>query len=81
MRLRSTNPRGRFWAEVCAAWISLGVGVATIANTEWIEMVFGVDPDAGSGSMEWAVALTSLLTTGFLAVAARLEWKRSLAAA
>jgi hypothetical protein len=60
-------------------WIELGLGVAsgllfvlTLATREWIELVFGVDPDNGSGMLEWLiVTLLALLTVGFGALARR----------
>jgi hypothetical protein len=29
--------------------------IATAAWPEWIEMIFGVDPDNGDGSLEWLI--------------------------
>lgn len=49
-----------------AAALSIVLSVLTVAWPDWIERAFGVDPDAGDGSVEW------LLTVVFLAVAVAL---------
>jgi hypothetical protein len=64
-------------------WIQAGLAAATgiltvvtIVSREWIEFVFGVDPDHGSGAMEWAVvAILAVATIGFT-LAARAQWRR-----
>ncbi|KRE52397.1 hypothetical protein ASG92_25450 [Arthrobacter sp. Soil736] len=71
-RLRSV-----FWWELGGAALSAGLLLATLINKEWIETVFGIDPDAGSGVLEWAiVAALSVVTLGLLA-SSRVEWRRS----
>jgi hypothetical protein len=73
-RLRSV-----FWWEVAGAALSAGLLVATLINKEWIETVFGIDPDAGSGLLEWTiVAVLSVATLGLLATS-RVEWRRARA--
>jgi hypothetical protein len=57
------------------------LAVVTIFWHDWIEAVFGVDPDKGSGSAEWLVVLILLVITVALAVGARLEWRRAQLAA
>lgn len=48
----------------------------TLLWPEWIELVFGVEPDAGSGALErWIVVMTIALSMAFL-VMARAEWRR-----
>ena len=62
--------------------LSASVACAVLAATtliwrDWIEVLFRVDPDAGSGSLEWAlVAALAVATTAF-ALAARVEWARA----
>jgi hypothetical protein len=51
--------------------------VVTLVTREWIELIFGVDPDNGSGALELAIALGLLavsIVSGLLAVR---EWRRA----
>ena len=43
---------------------------------DWIEIVFGVDPDQGSGALEWAVVVVLAIGAVTGAALARSEWKR-----
>ena len=70
------HPRTRFWIECALACISGALLVLTVVWADWIELVFGVDPDSGSGQLEWAtVGLTVALTVIF-ATLARVESRR-----
>jgi hypothetical protein len=53
------------------------VAIITLFWNDWIEAVFGVDPDNGNGSAEWLVVLILLFLTVALALGARLEWRRA----
>jgi hypothetical protein len=67
--------RPLFWIEALLALGNAVLLVVTALWKDWIEIVFNVDPDAGSGAVEWAiVAVTIILTVGFLALA-RAEWR------
>jgi hypothetical protein len=68
--------RRRFWIEAALALSSAALFVLTLVTREWIELVFGVDPDHGSGSLEWAIVLCLAVPTVVFAVLARLEWRR-----
>jgi hypothetical protein len=60
-----------FWAEVLLAAAAAVLAVATAIRPDWIEELTGLDPDAGSGSAEWAVTLALALAALALAVGAR----------
>jgi hypothetical protein len=73
-----TNPLGRrFWVEMCMALASAALLVVTVVWRDWIEIVFSVDPDAGSGALEWlVVAVLAAAAIAFSALA-RSEWKKA----
>ncbi len=73
--------RYRFWLESIFGSITGVVAVVTLFSHDWIEAVFGVDPDKGSGSAEWLVVLILLLLTVAFTAGARLEWRRAQLAA
>ena len=43
---------------------------------QWIEIVFGVDPDGGDGSLEWFIVAALALVAVIFAAMARVEWRR-----
>ena len=49
--------RARFWIELFAAILCGVLAILTLIVPQWIEVGFGVDPDAGSGSAEWLVVV------------------------
>lgn len=49
--------RQRFWVEIGLAVFAALLFVLTLITREWVEIIFGVDPDGGSGALEWAFAL------------------------
>jgi hypothetical protein len=70
--------RRRFWWEAALATLTGLLLLLTIVTPQWIEEVFGVDPDGGSGALEWAiVAALAVLTAGF-SLTAWLEWRRTV---
>ncbi|WP_123023342.1 ABC transporter permease [Mycolicibacterium stellerae] len=68
------NARIRFWIEVALAAIAAALAVLTLITREWIELLFGVDPDQGSGALEWAIAIALFVASIVLALVAR--WDR-----
>lgn len=71
------TPRRRFWLEAALSLALLASLCASIVDPEWIEAVFHVDPDGGSGALEWAIPVVlgaALLLTGSLAW---LDWRRA----
>jgi hypothetical protein len=45
----------RFWIELGVAAASGLLCVLTLIQRDWVELIFGVDPDHGSGALEWAI--------------------------
>ncbi len=69
--------RRRYWTEATLAAIFFVVLIITVISHDWIEVVFGIDPDRGNGTAEWAIvaglAAITLLTAGV----ASHEWRRA----
>jgi len=70
------EPRRRFWVEVGLALMSAALFAITLLWHDWIEVVFGVDPDEGNGLAEVLVSASFLAMTLVFAVFSRLEWRR-----
>ena len=47
----------RWRLELALASFFLILAVLTAATPNWIEVIFHVDPDAGNGSLEWALVV------------------------
>lgn len=72
----SMQPKTRLAIETALAVIFAAIFVATMFWPDWIELVFGADPDEGNGQFEWAiVAISGLLAIASI-IAARMEWRR-----
>jgi DMSO/TMAO reductase YedYZ heme-binding membrane subunit len=66
----------RFGIEAAFACASALLFVLTLVWRDWIEVIFGVDPDRGSGTTEWAVVAALLLATLVGTLVARAEFRR-----
>lgn len=71
------SPRHRFWVEAILGVVTGALALTTMVWHDWIELVFGMDPDGGSGAAEWVVVLVLLVLSAVLAAAARQEWRRT----
>ena len=57
--------------------MSTALLVVTLVWPDWIELVFHIDPDEGSGALEWLiVALVATVAIACFALA-RLQWQRA----
>ncbi len=68
--------RWRFWVEAALAGLSGFMFALTLVWRDWIEGIFGADPDAGSGLVEWLVVLVLLVVCLFFSWLARAELRR-----
>ena len=67
--------RFRFWFETGMAILTSILFAVTLVWRDWIEIVFGIEPDGGSGSLEWLILGVSLGVTIGLFLLARYEWR------
>jgi ABC-type thiamin/hydroxymethylpyrimidine transport system permease subunit len=68
--------RRRLRIEVVLAVISAVLCVLTLVFPEWIEELTGLEPDAGSGALEWIIAGAFLVAAVVSAVLARRDYRR-----
>ena len=71
-----TALRRRFWLETVIAIVASILFVITLVQRDWIEVVFGVDPDQGNGTLEWLIVAALLVVTITLFTLAGYEWRR-----
>ena len=69
----------KFWIESWVAAVSGLLCVFTLIRQDWIELIFRVDPDHGSGALEWSVVGGPLALCVVSALLARREWRHSSA--
>lgn len=74
---RRELPR-RFWVELILSVLTLGAALVTALWPDWIELVFKVDPDRGSGLLEWSIVGVLAVTAVVLSMLARAEWRRTI---
>jgi hypothetical protein len=76
-RQRGRRLTWAFWLELPAATISGALFLATLIRPDWIEVLFKVSPDGGSGELEWVLAIAFLAVTVVAGLLARHEWRRA----
>jgi hypothetical protein len=69
-----------FWAESTLASITMSLVVLTAIWHDWIEGIFGFDPDRHNGSFEWELVGVCCVVTIVFATLARREWIRAASA-
>lgn len=67
---------GKFPMLTTAAILSL-LGCLTAWRPDWIETAIGLDPDAGSGSLEWALVFLPAAIAAAGALAAYRKWSHA----
>lgn len=65
-----------FWIELALATASGLLGLLTLVWRDWIEGVFGWDPDHHNGSLEWLLVAVLLLAAVALGTLAHRGWRR-----
>ena len=68
----------RFKIEISLGTLALALFVLTLFWHDWIE-AFGVDPDRGTGALEYGVGVALGLVAVVMPLLARLEWRRAAA--
>lgn len=69
--------RVRFWLELVCGLLGAVLFVLTLITRAWIELIFGVDPDNGSGTLELAIAVGLLSVSIVSSLLAAYELKRA----
>jgi hypothetical protein len=65
-----------FWVRLALAVASAALFVVTVVWHDWIEIVFRVDPDHGSGWLEWAIVTVAFALMLTFLMGVRREWRR-----
>lgn len=72
--------RLRFWLEAGMTTVTCILFVTTLVRRNWIEIIFGVDPDKGNGTLEWLIVGALVVVSITLFMLASYEWHRARAA-
>lgn len=72
----SKPARRRFFVEAALGAGTLMLAIVTLIDAEWIEAIFDVDPDGGSGALEWLIVAVLAVSTVVFGLLARTEWRR-----
>ena len=61
--------------EFTLAIVSVALLVLTLVWSDWIEGVFGLDPDHGDGSFEWVVVGSTAVAAIVFSLLAARSWR------
>jgi len=70
-----------FWVDSALAFISTFLVILTFVWRDWIEVIFGFDPDHQSGSFEWTIVTICCLVAVLFSAQAGREWRKARLAA
>ncbi len=70
-----------FWLQAALTLASGSLLMLTVLWKDWIEALFGVDPDQYSGWVEWLIVAILLVLTATFGLLAHSEWRRRAATA
>jgi hypothetical protein len=66
-----------FWIEMGVALASMVLLIVTLLWNDWIELVFRIDPDNASGTVEWLIVAVSFSVAVAFFDLARNEWRKA----
>jgi len=66
----------RIFVESTLAVVAAIMAVVTAINAEWIEWLTGLDPDGGSGALEWTLVVALAVVAVVAGVLARRDLHR-----
>jgi hypothetical protein len=75
--LMKRNLRPVFWVESALAFLTAFLAILTLIWRDWIELVFGFDPDHHNGSFEWELVIACCAATILCSALAHHEWRRA----
>jgi hypothetical protein len=66
-----------FWAEATLAGLSAALVLLTAIWHDWVEGIFGVDPDHHDGGFEWQLAIVCVVLAVAFSRLARDRWRKA----
>jgi hypothetical protein len=66
-----------FWVEAGLASLTAFLVILTAVWHDWIEGIFGFDPDHHNGLFEWELVAVCLILTVLCTWLARREWRKA----
>ena len=74
--MNARNRRIRMRIELVLAIVFGLLAISTMIEPQWIERIFEVSPDAGSGESEWGITVVFGAASLIAALLARRSWHR-----
>jgi hypothetical protein len=72
-----SNMSRRFWVQLVLGAVFFVLFATTISVPDWIEELFGVDPDRGNGALEWIIVAALGVAAACAFGLAGVEWRRT----